>query len=123
MEKIKQEEKQFGTETAFAKVAGTEIAGIETASAEMTQCRSCWRSNDSAGNGRRDMPFHSQENSMSMIRNQEEKIPIDNKCSALYRTFAVAAYVISKDCKTTVDLKLLNNEAKQKSLSRRKEKA
>uniref|UniRef100_A0A915L4M6 Uncharacterized protein n=1 Tax=Romanomermis culicivorax TaxID=13658 RepID=A0A915L4M6_ROMCU len=41
-EKIKRNEKQFGAETAFAKIAGTEIAGAKTASAEMTVPKPNW---------------------------------------------------------------------------------
>uniref|UniRef100_A0A915KS27 PNPLA domain-containing protein n=1 Tax=Romanomermis culicivorax TaxID=13658 RepID=A0A915KS27_ROMCU len=54
---MKQKEKQFGAETAFAKMAGTEIAGAKTASAGMIQRRTGWRSNDGAKDGRRNAPF------------------------------------------------------------------
>uniref|UniRef100_A0A915JLZ7 Uncharacterized protein n=1 Tax=Romanomermis culicivorax TaxID=13658 RepID=A0A915JLZ7_ROMCU len=53
--RIKQKEKQFGTETAFAKITGTEIARAKTASAKMIQCRTGWGPNDGAKNGRRNV--------------------------------------------------------------------
>uniref|UniRef100_A0A915L3S1 Uncharacterized protein n=1 Tax=Romanomermis culicivorax TaxID=13658 RepID=A0A915L3S1_ROMCU len=51
-EKKKDNYAHFGTETAFAIVAGD-----KTASAEMIQCRTGWRPNDGAENGRRNVPF------------------------------------------------------------------